>query len=179
MKILEFALGRPSKQHGITASLGDKLCLDRIMTGAKATFDQHLSTLAERKPLALRGSEKVCVVTWDLGLLLHHLRIPWLVHSLVLTPFAYAPLPAPVGTCIISCNVRHNDWHIRQIVSREREIERLEICPIHSLLSVFVTKFSIFKTPRSLSCKFLCVWEKISSENLKTFNKLIKPTRLS
>jgi hypothetical protein len=90
-------------------------------------------------------------VTW--GQTVHSLRMrrvsaratsALLISSLVLTPFAYAPLPASVSTCIISCNVRHNDWHIRQIVSREREIE-----------------------------------EKISSENLKTFNKFIKPTRLS
>ena len=44
-----------------------------------------------------------------------------------------------------------------------RERERQFSCL--SLLKLFITKFLIIKTPRTSSCEFLCIREKISSKN--------------
>jgi hypothetical protein len=56
----------------------------------------------------------------------------------------------------------HRNWSTYELVTQRARSSRST-----SLLKLFITKFSIEKTPRSSSCEFLCIMEKISSKNLR------------
>ncbi len=51
--------------------------------------------------------------------------------------------------------------HSERLQTKTKRFTRLSL----SLLKLFITKFSIEKTPRTSSCEFLCIREKISSKN--------------